>query len=301
MTHSSTGGSRDTGNERADGLGHVSGEVVLLQELSSLLLGGTTDLTNHDDTVSVLVLKEDLETVNEVGTGKGVTSDTDNEGLTETDLGGLVNGLVGEGTGSRNDTDSASLVDGRGHDTDLALAGGDDTGTVGADKSGLGLGLEHVNNSDHVVLGDTLSDTDNEGELGRDSLLDRGGGKRRGDEDGGGVASGLLHGLGNGAEDGEVEMGLASLLGVGTTDDLGAVVDGLLGVEGTLLTGETLEQDLGVAVDLQVLDGVSIASGGCRSREGSGLVRFGKCDGACGRDRLPLAAAGCHRDFVVLN
>jgi hypothetical protein len=272
VAHSSSGRSRHTGNEGADGLGDLSGLVVLLEEVSGLLLGGTSNLTDHDDTVGVLVLEENLEAVDEVGTGKGVTSDTDNERLAETDLGGLVDGLVSKGSGSGHNTDSASLVDGRGHDTDLALAGSNDTGAVGTDKSGLGLGLEHVDHSDHVVLGDTLSDTDNEGQLGLNGLLDRGGGKRRGDEDGGGVTSSLLHGLGNGAEDGETEMALAGLLGVGSSNDLGAVVDGLLGVEGSLLSGEALEEHLGVGVDLQVVDGISVASDGGRSGEGSVLV-----------------------------
>lgn len=322
VAHSSAGGSRDTGNEGADGLGHVSGLVVLLQELGSLLLGGTSDLSDHDDTVSLLVLEEDLEAVDEVGSGKGVTSDTDNEGLAETDLGGLVDGLVGEGSGSGHNSDSATLVDGRRHDTNLALAGSNDTGTVGADKSGLGLGLEHVNDSDHVVLGDTLSDTDHKGQLGLNGLLDRGGSKRRGNEDGGGVASGLLHGLGDGAEDGETEMGLAGLLGVGSSNDLGAVVNGLLGVEGSLLSGESLVQHLGVGVDLQVVDGVGIASHGGRSGEGSGLVRVcmhriipeyqqphaasvnlpaavaqaGEIHRLCGRCSRPSSAL-CHRRF----
>lgn len=272
VAHSSAGRSRDSGNEGADGLGDLSGLVVLLEEVGGLLLGGTSNLTDHDDTVGVLVLEEDLEAVDEVGAGEGVSSDSDNQRLAEADLGGLVDGLVGEGSGSGHNTDSAPLVDGRGHDTDLALAGGNDTGAVGADQTGLGLGLEHVDHSDHVVLGDTLSDTHDERELGLDGLLDRGGGKRRGHEDGGGVAAGVLHGLGDGAEDGETEMGLAGLLGVGSSDDLGAVVDGLLGVEGSLLSGEALVEHLGVGVDLQVVDGISVASDGGRSGEGSVLV-----------------------------
>lgn len=56
-------------------------------------------------------------------------------------------------------------------------------------------------------------------------------------------------------------MGLASLLRVGASYDLGAVSNGLLGMEGSLLTSETLVDDLGVGVDLQVLDGVGIVAG----------------------------------------
>lgn len=149
VAHSSAGGSGDTGDEADDGLAATNG-IGRLEELGGVLLSGTTNLTNHDDTVGVGVLGEDLEAVDEVGAAEGVTTDADDEGLTETSLGGLVDGLVGQGTGSRDDTDAAALVDEARHDTDLALAGGDDTGAVRADEAGLGLGLEHVGDANHV-------------------------------------------------------------------------------------------------------------------------------------------------------
>lgn len=149
MTHSAAGGSGDTGDEADDGLAAVDG-VGLLEELGGVLLGGATDLADHDDTVSLLVLDEDLEAVDEVGAAEGVTANADDERLAEAGLGGLVDGLVGQGAGTRDDTDAAALVDEAGHDADLALAGGDDAGAVGADQTGLGLGLEHLGDADHV-------------------------------------------------------------------------------------------------------------------------------------------------------
>lgn len=151
MTHATAGGSRDTGNEADDGLAAVYG-VILLQELGCVLLGGATNLTNHDDTVRLLILEEDVETVDEVGAGEGVTADADDEGLAEAGLGGLVDGLVCQGAGAGDDTDAAALVDEAGHDANLALAGGDDAGAVGADETRLALGLEHVGDADHVCV-----------------------------------------------------------------------------------------------------------------------------------------------------
>lgn len=118
VTHAATGGSGDTGNEGNSGL---VVDVVGLEELGGVLLGGTTNLTDHDDTVGLGVLEEDLQAVDEVGTGEGVTTDTDNERLTKAGLGSLVDGLVGQGTGTGDDTDTTALVDEAGHDTDLAL------------------------------------------------------------------------------------------------------------------------------------------------------------------------------------
>lgn len=149
MTHSAAGGSRDTGDEADDGLAAVDG-VSLLEELGGVLLGGATNLADHDDTVSLLVLDEDLEAVDEVGAAEGVTANADDERLAKAGLGGLVDGLVGQSAGTRDDTDAAALVDEAGHDADLALARGDDAGAVGADQTGLGLGLEHLGDADHV-------------------------------------------------------------------------------------------------------------------------------------------------------
>src|SRR5690242_5983234 len=119
VTHSPAWGRGDTGNEADNGL---VGSVVLLQEVGSVLLSSSTNLSDHDDTVCLAVLEEDLQAIDEVGSGEGVTTDTNNKRLTEASLGGLVDSLVGEGSGTGDDTDATALVDETGHDTDLALA-----------------------------------------------------------------------------------------------------------------------------------------------------------------------------------
>ena len=139
----------------------------------------------------------------------------------------------------------------------------DDTGAVRANQSGLVLCLEDVGDADHVVLGDTLSNADDEANLSGDGLLNTGGGNRRGHEDGGGVGASLLHGIGDIGENGPAQVLLASLLGVGSTDNVGAVLDGTLGVEGTLLAGEALEDNLGLVANAQVGVGRGVAGGGC--------------------------------------
>ena len=92
VTHAAAGGSANTSNE---GNGGLVVDVVGLEELGGVLLGRTTDLTDHDDTVGLGVLEEDLQAVDEVGAGEGVTADTDDERLAKAGLGGLVDGLVG--------------------------------------------------------------------------------------------------------------------------------------------------------------------------------------------------------------
>lgn len=118
VAHTAARWSTDTSDE-ADGRLVVL--VVLLEELGGILLSAATNLTNHDDTIGLLVLKEDTQAVDEVGAREGVTANTNDEGLAKTSLGGLVHSLIGQGAGTGNDTNTATLVDESRHDTDLAL------------------------------------------------------------------------------------------------------------------------------------------------------------------------------------
>ena len=63
------------------------------QELGSLLLGITTNLANHHNTLGVLILQENVQTINEVGTIEWITTNTNAKSLTKTSLSGLMDGL----------------------------------------------------------------------------------------------------------------------------------------------------------------------------------------------------------------
>lgn len=134
-------------------------------------------------TFSVGVFQEDGETVDKVGTVERVTTDTNAQGLTETDLGGLVDSFVGQGTGTRNDTNLATLVDVAGHDTNFALLRSNDTRAVGADKARLVLGHKSLLHADHVMLRDTFSDGNNERDFVFNSVQDGSGSAGRRDVD----------------------------------------------------------------------------------------------------------------------
>lgn len=159
---------------------------------SSLLFGITTDLTDHHDTLGVGVVEEDLEAINEVRAVERITSDTDAESLTESGLGSLMDGFVGESTRSRDNADLSPLVDVTGHDTDLALLGGDDAGAVGADESGLILLDESRLHSDHILGGDTFSNADGERDFGFDGIEDGVGGEFGRNVDNGSIGTSSL-------------------------------------------------------------------------------------------------------------
>lgn len=137
----------------------------------------------------------------------------------------------------------------------------DDTRAVWSDQSGLVLCLEDVCDSDHVVLWDTLSDTHDEWDLCSNRLFDTGSGDWRRNKDGGCVGTSLLHGVAYAGKNGLAEMGSASFLGICAADNICAVLYGLLCVERSLFTSETLVYDFGRVTDPQVHVCGSVAAG----------------------------------------
>lgn len=120
VAHAPAGRRGDAGDEGDDGLLLLL--VGLAQEVGRILLGGAADLADHDDAVSLRVLEEDLQAVDEVRAAEGVAADADDERLAQAGLCRLVDGFVGQGAGAGDDADAAALVDEAGHDADLALA-----------------------------------------------------------------------------------------------------------------------------------------------------------------------------------
>lgn len=137
------------------------------------------------------------------------------------------------------------------------------------------LRLEHIRNPHHVVLRNPLRDTHHQPNLRLDRLLNppRRNGRRQ--EDRTGIGARLFHRVRHALEHRLPEVLRAGFVGVGAADDMRAVLDCLLGVEGALAAGEALEYDLGVVADAQVSGGLRVALG-CFEGEGGG--------GASGRD-----------------
>ena len=93
--------------------------------------------------------------------------------------GQLADGFVGQGAGARDDADGAGLVNVARHDADLALAGRDDAGAVGADEARVRLRLQVLPGVDHVEGRNAFGDADDEGEAGVGRFHDGVGGEGR--------------------------------------------------------------------------------------------------------------------------
>lgn len=185
-------------------------------------------------TLGLIVDHEPLEHINKIGSVERVSTDANADRLSESHLRRLVNCFVCESARTRDDANAAGLVDVSRHDADLARVGLDDAGAVWPNQSGLILGLQGGLHAHHVGLRNSLGDADHKTDLGLHGVEDGLGSERRGNVDHAGVAVGRALGIHHSLEHGESQMGRSSLRWGHTADHLGAVLEGLLGVEGSL-------------------------------------------------------------------
>mmetsp|Transcript_4825 Transcript_4825/g.12161 ORF Transcript_4825/g.12161 Transcript_4825/m.12161 type:complete len:305 (+) Transcript_4825:47-961(+) len=246
MSHASTRGCGSTSNETHH---RLVGVTVFLDPVSGILLGLATDLTDHDDTLSLGVIGEALQAVNEVSTVERITTNADASGLTKAHSSGLGDSLVGQGTRARYHSDFSLLVNISRHDTNLALICLNDTRAVRTDQSTLGLLTQSVLDLNHVLLGNTLSNAYNKGDLGLNGVQDRVRGKRRRNVYDCCVRLDTIHGLLHSVENRKSKVSTSTLLGSHSANHLGSVGNSLLGVESTLLAGKTLTDHSCIFVD----------------------------------------------------
>mmetsp|Transcript_24150 Transcript_24150/g.35407 ORF Transcript_24150/g.35407 Transcript_24150/m.35407 type:complete len:251 (-) Transcript_24150:335-1087(-) len=158
MPHSTTRRSCGSCNESNN---RFAGITVFLQPFGCVLLSTSTDLPNHDDTFSLRVMCESLQTVYEIGSIKRITSNADACALTETDLGSLGNSLVCEGARSTDDSNLSLFMDIPWHNANLTFLWLDNARAVRTNESTGSLLVKMPLHLDHVLLGYSLSNTHN--------------------------------------------------------------------------------------------------------------------------------------------
>ncbi|MND44866.1 hypothetical protein D3C80_357150 [compost metagenome] len=234
------GNTSDVGNDR---LGDVGLDVG-----RGFFFSRTADLADHDDRFGLRVFLEQLQDVDEVGARDRVTADADAGRLAEAGVGGLLHSFVGQGAGTRNDTDLAWQVNVTWHDADLALARSDDAWAVRADQGNtqlvaLDLGIQHVQGRN------AFGDADDQLDAAESRFQDRVFAERSRNVDNRSVSTGSRNGFFNGVEHWQAQVSGAALAWGHAANHLGAVGDGLFGVESTLRAGEALADDFGVFID----------------------------------------------------
>lgn len=169
MSHSSFRGSSDSSNE--SGNWQVS-LIIFLQPISGHLFLFSSDFSDHENGLSFWVIRESLQDVNEVGSVEWISTDSDNGRLSQSSKGGLIDGLISQSTGSGNDSDFSLLMNISGHNSDFTFIWLNNSWAVRSNNSGVSLGSQSVLDSDHFVLWDTVSDDNDQINLGLDGLDD---------------------------------------------------------------------------------------------------------------------------------
>lgn len=249
VSHTTARRSGDASDKSDD---RLVGVPVFLQPFTSILFGASSDFSDEDNALGVRIVGESFEAIDEVGSVERIPTNPDASRLSKVVTGGLCHSFVGQGSGAGYDTDFPLAVDVSRHDADFALTGVDDSGAVRANQASGRLLAERMANTHHVLDRDAFRDAHSKRNFGFDGLHDGSSGERRWNVDDGSVGISFLHGIGDGPEDGEPEVLGSGLLGVDTPNHVGAVFDGLLGVESGSLSCDSLADHPGVLVDPHV-------------------------------------------------
>ena len=153
-------------HESNHGFGHV-----LFGPSTGFFLGRPTNLTNHDHKVGVRSSLKSLS-IRVIGPNDGVTANPNASGLPNPNRAELADCLVGQGAASGHNAHASWGMNVARHDSNLALAWGDDAWTVGADHPTVR--TLHVGmHAGHVVGRNPLRDRHNQLDSRINSLTDR--------------------------------------------------------------------------------------------------------------------------------
>lgn len=114
--------------------------VVCAEPLGSTFLVLTTDFSNHNDTLGLWVVHEAFKNINKVSAFEGISANSDNGRLAQSELRCLVDSLVSQGAGTRHNTDLSLVVDVAWHNSNPAFTGLDDARAVRSNQASFALG-----------------------------------------------------------------------------------------------------------------------------------------------------------------
>src|SRR5210317_660380 len=243
VSHAFAGRRGNTGN-----VGNNRLRDITLYKLCRSLFVRAADFANHDDAVGLRICFEKLEAVDKVHAAHGVAADTDARGLAQAIRRRLVHGFVRQRTRTRYDANAAFLVNKARHDADLAFLRRDDSRTVWANQAAL-VFLQRRLDLDHVVDRNPFGNADDQIDTTIGCFEDRISRKRRWHINHADIRACSGNGVANRVVYRHAEMLLTATPGRYAGDDLRAILDALFSVEGPLVTGDALAEDLAVFVD----------------------------------------------------
>mmetsp|Transcript_13470 Transcript_13470/g.21471 ORF Transcript_13470/g.21471 Transcript_13470/m.21471 type:complete len:239 (-) Transcript_13470:1763-2479(-) len=141
------------------------------EEFCGFFFRGTTDLTNHDDGLGLVVRQEHVQHVDVLGAFDWVAADAHSSGLAQTDVCGLLNRFVSQGAGAGHNAHGATFVDVAWHDADFAGVRCDHTWAVRTDQAG-GRAFQRALYLHHVQHRNAFGDADDQFHFRIDGLED---------------------------------------------------------------------------------------------------------------------------------
>ena len=211
--------------------------------LRRIFLSRAADFADHEHGERLGIFLEELQRVDEVRSLDGVAADADGRRLADASGRQLERRLIRQRARTGDDADMALAVDVARDDAELALVSRQDARAVRPDE--MRLAAFHVAaDLDHVLDRDVLADADDDIEVRVDGLHDGVRCKARRHVDDRSRGSRRLHCLAHCVEHWHSAGNLTALAGRHTADDLRAVVDHLLRVEGRGLARDALHDDL---------------------------------------------------------
>src|ERR1700722_6000964 len=95
----------------------------------------SADFANHDDRVSARIFVEHANRIEKAGADDRIATDADTGGLTDAEMGKLIDRFVGECSAAAHYANIALFVNRGGHDADFAFAGRDDARAIRTDET----------------------------------------------------------------------------------------------------------------------------------------------------------------------
>src|SRR5262249_30497285 len=155
--------------------------------------------------------------IEEIGSDDGIAADADAGGLADTEFGQLADRFISQRAGARDHTNVTLQMNVTGHNADLAFAGRDDAGAIGADEARI-FGFEKLPGLHHVDDGNAFGYAHDEGDAGVGGFHDGVGRVGRRNKDHGRIGGGGFGGFGYGVEYRTLKMGRSAFAGGDASD-----------------------------------------------------------------------------------
>ena len=193
---------------------------------------------------------EQLQGIDLIHARNWVATDTDTSRLTQAQFGGLCHGFVSQSTRTRNNTNAAWSVNVTWHNADFTFTWGNHTWAVRANHaSAIAISFQIAFGFQHIDGRHAFGNHHNQAHTRIHCFHNRIQHKRSRYVNHRSICTCFFNRFFHGIENRQIQMFLAAFTWRHTTNDFGAVSQGLFRVKSTVFTSETLYQYFGIFIN----------------------------------------------------